>query len=131
MSSTEDDEPQAKKAKPEPKKGKLVAPPEEWKGSLDLDEYPLPPGSVRAVPGCPWLAWPPPQDAKFDINIKDILRPYHTYKDNILPMGGLYFLKKYTRKFKNAKGEKRPRKSASSTRFVAPFPPQQGGWLSP
>ena len=38
MSSTEEDEPPAKKPKPAQKKGKLVAPPEEWKAFLDLDE---------------------------------------------------------------------------------------------
>ena len=106
MSSTDDDEPSAKKAKPELKKGKMVVPPEEWKDFLDLDEYPVPPGSVRAVPCRPWLTCPPPQDARFDINVKDILRPYHTYKDNVLPMGGLDFLKKYTQKFWKVKGEK-------------------------
>ena len=95
MSSTEDDEPPAKKAKPEAKKAKMVAPPEEWTDFLELDEYPS--RRVMCVPCPPWLTCPPPQDAKFDISFKDILRPYHTYKDNVLPMSGLYFLKRYTR----------------------------------
>ena len=60
----------------------------------------------RAVPGHPWLTCPPPQDAKFDINVKDILRPHHTYKGDVLPMGGVYFLKKYTYTFWETKGEK-------------------------
>ena len=50
MISTEEDEPPAKKAKPAQKKETLVEPPQEWKDFLELDEYPLPPGSVRAVP---------------------------------------------------------------------------------
>ena len=107
MGSTEEDEPPAKKPEPEQKKGKLVAPPEEWKASLDLDEYPQPPGSVHAVPGCPWLTCPPPQDAHLDISFKDILRPYHTYDKDVLPISGLYFLKRYTRKLRKKLGENR------------------------
>ena len=97
MSSTEDDEPPAKKAKPEAKKAKMVAPPEEWTDFLELDEYPQPPGHVRAVPCPPWLTCPPPQDATFHTDFKDILRPYHSYTGDVLPMSGLYFLKRYTR----------------------------------
>ena len=50
MSSTEDDEPPPKKARPEAKPAKMVAPPGEWKAFLELDEYPLPAGHVRAMP---------------------------------------------------------------------------------
>ena len=77
MGSSEEDKPPVKRLKPEAKKGKMVAPPEEWRDFLELDEYPQPPGSVRAVLGCPWLTCPgpPPQDAKFDISFKDIMRP--------------------------------------------------------
>ena len=96
MSSTDDDEPPAKKARPESKKAKMVAPPEEWTDFLELDEYPQPPGHVPAVPCPPWLARPPPQDAEYDISFEDALRPYHTYKGDVLPIGGLHFLKRYT-----------------------------------
>ena len=78
MGLTEDDEPRPKKAKPEAKAAKMVPPPDEWTDFLELDEYPQPLGHVRAVPCPPWLTCPPPQDAKFDISFKDILRPYHT-----------------------------------------------------
>ena len=105
MSSTEDDEP-AKKAMPEAKKAKMVAPPEEWNDFLELDEYPQPPGHVRAVPCPPWLTWPHPQDAKFHTDLKDILMPYQTYEKDVLPMAGMYFLTRYTRKFRNKQGEK-------------------------
>ena len=97
MSSTEDDEPPAKKTRPEAKKAKMVAPPEEWTDFLELDKYPQPPGHVRAVLCHPWLTCPPPQDAEYAISFKDILRPCHTYKGDVLPMSGLYFLKLYTR----------------------------------
>ena len=98
MSDTEEDDPPAKKARPEQKQGKMVEPPQEWKDFLELDEYPLPPGFVHAVPCHPWLTCHPPQDTKFDISFNDILRPYHTYKGDVLPMSGLYFLKRFTRK---------------------------------
>ena len=52
MSSTEDDEPPPKKARPEAKAAKMVAPPGEWKDFLELEEYPQPAGHVRACP-CP------------------------------------------------------------------------------
>ena len=54
----------------------------------------------------------PPQDAKFKIDLKDLLRPYHTYANDVLPLAGmtLYFLKRYTRKFRNKQGEKTRRK---------------------
>ena len=52
----------------------------------------------------------PPQDAKFKIDVKDLLRPYHSYKDHVLPLAGMYFLKRYTRKFRNKQGEKTRRK---------------------
>ena len=112
MSSTEDDEPPAKKTKAEAKKAKMVAPPEEWNDFLELDEYPQPPGHVRAVPCPPWLTWPHPQDAKFHTDLKGILRPYHTYKSDyksdVLPMSGTYFLKRHTRKFTKNQGERMP-----------------------
>ena len=47
-----------------------------------------------------------PQDAKFKIDLKDLLRPYHTYANDVLPLAGRYFLKRYTRKFRNKQGEK-------------------------
>jgi hypothetical protein len=50
MSSTEDDEPPPKKARPEAKPAKMVAPPGEWSDFLELEEYPLPAGHVRAMP---------------------------------------------------------------------------------
>ena len=52
MSSTEDDEPRPKKAKPEAKQTKMVPPPDEWTPSdfLELEEYPQPAGHVRAMP---------------------------------------------------------------------------------
>ena len=40
MSSTEDDEPPPKKARPEAKPAKMVAPPVEWKDFLELEEIP-------------------------------------------------------------------------------------------
>ena len=106
MSDTEEDEPPAKKARPEAKPAKMVGPPDEWTDFLELDEYPQPPGHVRAVPCPPCLTCPPPQDAKSHTDLKDILRPYHTYTSDVLPMAGLYFLKRYTRKFTNKQGEK-------------------------
>ena len=39
MSSTEDDEPPPKKARPEAKPAKMVAPPVEWKDFLELEEH--------------------------------------------------------------------------------------------
>ena len=106
MSSTEDDEPRPKKAKPEAKAAKMVPPPDEWTDFLELEEYPQPPGHVRAVP-CPrCLTCPPPQDAKFKTDLKDLLRPFNSYKDDVLPLAGMYFLKRYTRKFRNKQGEK-------------------------
>ena len=106
MSSTDKDEPRPKKARPEAKKAKMVAPPEEWNDFLELDEYPQPPGHVRTVPCPPWLTCPPPQDAKFHTDFKDNLRPYHTYKSDVLPMSGLYFLKRYTRLLGRIRGER-------------------------
>ena len=84
MSLTEEDEPPAKKARPEAKKAKMGEPPQEWKDFLELDEYPQPLGHVRAVLCPPWLTWPPSQDTKFDISFKEILRPYHTYEGDVL-----------------------------------------------
>ena len=49
----------------------------------------------------------PPQDAKFKIDLKDLLRPYHSYKDDVLPLAGMYFLKRCTRKFTNKQGDKK------------------------
>ena len=84
----------------------MVPPPDEWTDFLELEEYPQPPGHVRAVP-CPrCLTCPPPQDAKFNTDLKDLIRPYHSYKDDVLPLAGMYFLKRYTRKFRNKQGEK-------------------------
>ena len=48
---------------------------------------------------------PPPQDAKFHTDLKDILRPYHTYAKDVVPMSGLYFLKRYTRLLGKIRGE--------------------------
>ena len=110
MSSTEDDEPRPKKAKPEAKaaNSKMVPPPDEWTDFLELEECPQPPGHVRAVP-CPrCLTCPPPQDAKFHISFKDILRPYQTYAKDVLPMSGLHFLKRYTRLLGKIRGERVP-----------------------
>ena len=87
MSSTEDDEPPPKKARPEAKAAKMVAPPGEWKDFLELEEYPQPAGHVRACPCPPMPDVTPPQDAKFKIDLKDLLRPYHSYKDDVLPLG--------------------------------------------
>ena len=61
---------------------------------------------MRAVPCHPWLTCPSPQDAEYDIDFKDILRPYHTYKGDVLAMSGLYFLKRCTRILKKNRGEK-------------------------
>ena len=36
----------------------------------------------------------PPQDAKFTIDLKDLLRPYHTYINDVLLLVGSYFLKR-------------------------------------
>ena len=107
MGSTEDDEPPPKKARPEAKKVKIVAPPEEWSDFLELEEYPLPAGHVRAVPMPPMPDVTPPQDAKFKIDLKDLLRPYHTYANDVLPLAGMYFLKRYTRKFTDKEGNKK------------------------
>ena len=52
------------------------------------------------------MTCPPLQDAEYDISFKDILQPYHTYKGDVLPMSGLYFLKRYTRILKKNRGEK-------------------------
>ena len=78
---------------------------------LELHEYPLPPGFVHAVPCHPWLTCHPPQDTKFDISFNDILRPYHTYKGDVLPMSGLYFLKRFTRKLGGKQGKTATEKS--------------------
>ena len=96
MSSTEDDEPPPKKARPEAKAAKMVAraPPGEWSGFLELEEYPQPAGHVRAMPMPPMPDVTPPQDAKFKIDLKDLLRPYHTYTNDVLPLAGMYFLLK-------------------------------------
>ena len=48
----------------------------------------------------------PPQDAKFKIDLKDLLRPYHTYANDVLPLAGMYFLKRYTKKFRDKAGNK-------------------------
>ena len=59
---------------------------------------------------CPCPPMPdvtPPQDAKFKIDLKDLLRPYHTYANDVLPLAGMYFLKRYTRKFKDKQGNKK------------------------
>ena len=48
----------------------------------------------------------PPQDAKFKIDLKDLLRPYHTYANDVLPLAGMYFLKRYTKKFTDKAGNK-------------------------
>ena len=48
----------------------------------------------------------PPQDAKFKIDLKDLLRPYHTYANDVLPLAGMYFLKRYTKKFSDKAGNK-------------------------
>ena len=106
MSSTEDDEPPPKKARPEAKPAKMVAPPGEWSDFLELEEYPLPAGHVRAVPMPPMPDVTPPQDAKFKIDLKDLLRPYHTYANDVLPLAGMYFLKRYTKKFSDKAGNK-------------------------
>ena len=58
------------------------------------------------MPCPPWLTCPPPQDAKFHISFKDIMRPYHTYAKDVLPMSGLYFLKRYTRLLGKIRGER-------------------------
>ena len=107
MSSTEDDEPPPKKARPEAKPAKMVAPPGEWSDFLELEEYPLPAGHVRAMPMPPMPDVTPPQDAKFKIDLKDLLRPYHPYANDVLPLAGMYFLKRYTRKFKDKQGNKK------------------------
>ena len=122
MSSTEEDEPLAKKPKP------MVGPPEEWNDFLELDEYPVPQGSVRAVSCRPWLTCPSPQDAKFDISFNGILRPYHTYKGDILPMGGLYFLKRYTRKFWKIKGKKATEEICLFDEVKCAFPTTTSIW---
>jgi hypothetical protein len=44
----------------------------------------------------------PLQDATFQTDLKDLLRPYHSYKDDVLPLAGMYFLKRYTRKYETA-----------------------------
>ena len=71
------------------------------------NKYPQPPGHVRAVlcPRC--LTCPPPQDAKFKTDLKGILRPFNSYKDDVLPLAGMYFLKRYTRKFTDKEGNKK------------------------
>ena len=48
----------------------------------------------------------PPQDAKFTIDMKDLLRPYHTYINDVLPLVGSYFLKRYTKRFSDKAGNK-------------------------
>ena len=105
MSSTEEDEPPAKKAKPAQKKGKMVEPPSEWKDFLELDEYPQPPGSVRAVP------------PMADVTPSAGLRVRHLSRTSCglstptirtyCPCRGLYFLKRYTRILRKNRGEHR------------------------
>ena len=106
MSPTEDDEPPPKKARPEAKPAKMVAPPGEWKDFLELEEYPLPAGHVRAVPMPPMPDVTLPRDAKFKIDLKGLLRPYHTYANDVLPLAGMYFLKRYTKKLSDKAGNK-------------------------
>jgi len=47
----------------------------------------------------------PPQDAKFKIDLKDLLRPYHTYANDVLTLAGMYFLKRY-KKFSDKAGNR-------------------------
>ena len=128
MSSTEDDEPPPKKARPEAKPAKMVAPPGEWSDFLELEEYPLPAGHVRAVPMPPMPDVTPPQDAKFKIDLKDLLRPYHTYANDVLPLAGMYFLKRYTRKFRNKQGEKTSEEICFFDEVKCTFPTATG-WM--
>ena len=72
----------------------------------------------------------PPQDAKFKIDLKDLLRPYHTYANDVLPLAGMYFLKRYTKTFRYKAGNKVEEEN-SSTRLGAVFLPQHGGWWYP
>ena len=122
MSSPEDDEPPPKKARPEAKPAKMVAPPVEWKDFLELEEYPLPAGHVRAMPMPPMPDVTPPQDAKFKIDLKDLLRPYHTYTNDVLPLAGIYFLKRYTRKFTDKEGNKKEEKIKLFDEIRCSFP---------
>ena len=48
----------------------------------------------------------PPQDTKVKIDLKDLLRPYHTYANDVLPLAGMYFLKRYTKTFSDKAGNK-------------------------
>ena len=48
----------------------------------------------------------PPQDATFTIDLKVLLRPYHTYINDVLPLVGSYFLKRYTKRFSDKAGNK-------------------------
>ena len=107
MSSSEDEESPIKRQKGFSRVHKQLRVWAEWKDAVGSVSFPNPEGQASTPPSRPIDLTPPPQDAKYVIDQKDVLRPMGTSRNATLSPTGYFFLGGFTKTWVGADKKKK------------------------